>query len=180
MPHLDEKETRKKENNESGFSLVELLIVIVIIGILTTISVLSITASRRAANGASAIQSVRVLSQCQVSYSAGVGEKNAATPQQLFDEDLIDTGLARACIPTPTGTSKGGYTAQPLEAKSGFFFDIIVDNVDRTKYTILARPIATSGVARTGDRTFFVDQTGVIRTSDSPTVLADASSQALE
>jgi type IV pilus assembly protein PilA len=164
----------------SGFSLIELLIVVVILGILASVAVIFLTASRRAANGASAVQSMRILSQAEASYSAGVGNKNYGEAQQLFDEDLIDTGLARACVPTPTGTSKSGYVAQPLEPKSGFFFNVTLVSTEPPRYTILAYPVASSGTGRTGDRTFFSDQTGVIRVSEGPTIQADEASEPLD
>ena len=168
---------------ESGFSLIELLIVIVIIGILSTLTVIFVNASRRAANGASAIQSMRVLSQCQAGYSAGVGNQNYADSQELFNEDFIENGLARACIPTPTGTSKGGSPALGRDPKSGFVFNFnrtLATSTDSSKFDITGTPAVTSGSARTGDRTFFVDQTSVIRTSSLPTDLADSSSKPID
>src|SRR6266850_7941106 len=88
---------------ESGFSLVELLTVIVIINILACLAFVYLTSSRRAANGASAVQSMRLFTEVQHSYSSGVGNRDYANPQELFNEEYIDAGLARACIPTPTG-----------------------------------------------------------------------------
>src|SRR5207249_8194496 len=110
-------------NRESGFSLIELLIVIVIIGILSSLTVIFVTASRRAANGASAIQAMRVLSQTQAGYSAGVGNQNYADATELFNEDFIDNGLARSCVPRPIVTSKGGSPALASEPKSGYIFN---------------------------------------------------------
>jgi len=169
---------------ESGFSLIELLIVVVILSILSSLAILYITASRRAANGASAIQSLRVISQAEASYAAGVGQRKFGTPQDLFDEDYIDTGLARACLPTPTGTSKSGYTALPQEPKSGFFFDftvpVLVTDTDPPRYSILGRPFIDSTISRTGDRTFFVDQTGVIRGTTSPIIQATNTSPPID
>jgi type IV pilus assembly protein PilA len=167
----------------TGFSLIELLIVIVILSILSSLTVLYVVASRRAANGASAIQSLRVLSQAEASYSAGVGNRKFAEPQDLFDEDMIDNGLARACDPAPTGTSKSGYPALAREPKSGYFFIFtlapVLTESDPPRYSVLARPFVDTGIARTGDRTFFIDQSGVIRTSNGPTVQATLNSQPL-
>jgi type IV pilus assembly protein PilA len=178
------KERKSDRGQAAGFSLIELLIVVVILSILSSIAVLYITASRRAANGASAIQSLRVMSQAEASYASGVGNRKFATPQELFDEDLIDTGLARACLPTPTGTSKSGYTALAQEPKSGFFFDftvpVLVSDIDPPRYSILGRPFVDNGISRTGDRTFFVDQTGVIRTSTGATIQATSASQPID
>lgn len=164
--------------SESGFSLVELLIVVVIIGILSTLSVQYLTASRRAANGASAIESMRVISSAQESYAAGVGNSNFGTPQDLFFEEYIDESLSAACLPTPTGTSKGGRVAVPANPKSGYVFNFTVaapGSIPMT-YQAYATPSVVSGLPRTGDRAFYIDQTGVIRFSPDPNILPDASS----
>lgn len=171
-----------KRSKASGFSLIELLIVIVILGILSQLSLLYITASRRAANGASAIQSLRVIHSTQTGYSAGVGNQNFAEPQELFNEDYIDAGLARACNPLVAGVSKSGQPALPAEPKSGFnflFTRSLAVPTDASRYTVLARPFVDTGIARTGDRTFFVDQTGVIRASTISTAAADTASNPL-
>jgi type IV pilus assembly protein PilA len=169
-----------KLNQASGFSLIELLIVIVIISILASFAVIYLTASRRAANGASAIQSLRVISESEHSYAAGVGNKEYGDSQELFNEDFIDAGLARACIPAPTLPSKSGVPAMSPEPKSGFIFIFIREisnGSNPPKYNVLARPMVDTGISRTGDRTFYVDQTSVIRASDSPTVAATLSSK---
>lgn len=164
--------------SESGFSLVELLIVVVIIGILATLSVQYLTASRRAANGASAVESMRVISSAQESYAAGVGNRDFGTPQDLFFEEYIDESLSAACVPAPTGTSRGGRVAAAAGPKSGYVFNFTVaapGSVPMT-YAAYGIPAVTSGLPRTGDRAFYIDQTGVIRFSPDPTQLPDISS----
>lgn len=164
--------------SESGFSLVELLIVIVVIGILSSLSIPYLTASRRAANGASAIESMRVISSAQESYAAGVGNRDYGTPQNLFFEEYIDESLSAACVPTPTGTSRGGRVATAPFPKAGYVFNFTVAAPGSVPMTFeaYAVPSVTSGLPRTGDRAFYIDQTGVIRYSPDPNVLPDASS----
>jgi prepilin-type N-terminal cleavage/methylation domain-containing protein len=163
------------KGNNKGFSLVELLIVIVILGIIASISVLNITSSRRAANSASAVQSLRVITTSQASYSTGAGNGNYATSEDLLKGEYIDNSLASATLPTPTNVNQ-----QP---KSGYLFvfetspsDAITNRV--ANFQISARPLIGTGLARAGDKSFFVDSTGVIRVSPSPIEpFADANSQ---
>jgi type IV pilus assembly protein PilA len=173
-------EKRFQDFGQEGFSLVELLMVIALFAILSAIAVVSLNSSRRAANGASAINSLRVFSKAEATYAMGVGNRRYGEAQDLFYEDLIDEGLGRACNPLVTGLSKGGARALPAQPKSGFVFFINVvpptDN-EPAKYTILGRPIYDTGLTRTGDHTFFMDQTGVIRASDSSTEQATVTSR---
>jgi type IV pilus assembly protein PilA len=167
----------------SGFSLIELLIVIVILVILASISIAFLGASRRAANGTSAVQALRIISESEASYASGVGNRDYADPQELFEEEFIDQSLASACIPRPTSPSKSGIPALPASSKSGFIF--IFENVPASEniapsYKVIARPVVDTGIARTGDRTYYVDQTGVIRTSSNPNEIPTESSRPIE
>lgn len=167
----------KLNRNQSGFSLIELLIVIVILGIISSISVLNITSSRRAANSASAIQSLRVIASSQASYSTGVGNGEYASSEDLLKQQYIDDSIAAASLPTPNKIKQ-----QP---KSGylFIFDITRNNSTTNTiadYEISARPLLGTGVARAGDKSFFLDSTGVIKFSPSALApFADSSSQPL-
>lgn len=161
---------------QAGFSLIELLIVVIVIGIISAISVANLVSSRRAANGASAVQSMRVIASSQASYQAGVGNGEFALPSSLLNQQYIDQSVASACLPTPTTnqTPKSGYI---------FVFNTTESNASSdtlASFSVSARPIVVNGIVRSGNRSFFVDQTGVLRLSTNVSILADANSQPLQ
>ncbi|MDA2934265.1 prepilin-type N-terminal cleavage/methylation domain-containing protein [Acidobacteria bacterium AH-259-D05] len=141
--------SRNKWPKAKGFSLIELLIVVAIISIIASIAIPNLLQSKAAANEASAINSVRNIVTAQIAYSVTVGSGNyAGDLDKLEDEGLIDNELG-------SGT-KEGYTFS-VEGGSTF-------NVN-------ARPI---NYGSTGTRSFYADETGVIRytTTDAPATSA--------
>ena len=84
--------------NQKGFSLVELLVVVIIIAIIAAIAIPSLLASRRAANEASAIQSLRTIHSAQVTYFATLGNNSSYAALSALDDpgngSLIDATLA--------------------------------------------------------------------------------------
>jgi prepilin-type N-terminal cleavage/methylation domain-containing protein len=162
--------------SSKGFSLIELLIVIVIIGIIAAISVPNLLTSKRSANGASAIQTLRLISSSQASYSAGVGNGEYANVDDLVKEQFIDESIGAASIPSssPTQQPKSGYI---------FVFNKISANPATNtlpSYEVSARPLFTGSLTISGNKSFFVDASAVIRFSPTPSApFADANSQPL-
>lgn len=131
--------------NQKGFSLVELLVVVIIIAIVAAIAIPSLLASRRAANEASAISSLRTIHSAQVTYFATAGTNTTygtlalLGPTGVGAQSLIDGQLA-------SGT------------KSGYGFTL---NTGTGAYCALATP-TTAGLLGTGNRWFGVGTQGVI------------------
>ena len=162
--------------SSKGFSLIELLIVIVIISIIAAISVPNLLGTKRSANSASAVQTLRLISSSQAAYSTGVGSGEYATVDDLIREQFIDSSIAAASIPSSSATQqpKSGYI---------FVFNRTSSNPSTNtlaNYEISARPLFTNSLTASGNKTLFVDASAVIRFSPSASApFADANSQPL-
>lgn len=125
--------------NERGFSLIELLIVVAVIGIIAAIAVPNLVQSKKAANEASAIASVRNLVTAEITYASTVGSGQFGDLGQLVAEKFIDDVLG--------GGNKDGYNFTVTGGGSTSAFTVNADPID----------------ANSGTRHFFSDETGVIR-----------------
>jgi prepilin-type N-terminal cleavage/methylation domain-containing protein len=136
-----------------GFTLIELMLVVAVIGIIAALSIPNLVESKKAANEKTAITYMRSWTSAQEIYHTRYGVY-ADADNQLFNEGLINF--------------RG--------AADGFGYNFSIDNGSNSLYTWwgTSRPDVPG---ETGDRWFFIDQTGVIRWSTSGA--ADSSSNPL-
>lgn len=120
-----------------GFTLVEFMITIAVIAIVLGVAIPSLMASRKSSNEASAIASLRTVNAVNQQYKTRFG-RFAGSLANLSASGMIDQTLGAG-------------------QKAGFNFTYFGTT---TSWTTMAAP-TTSGV--TGNRSFFVDQTGVLR-----------------
>ncbi len=130
----------KGVNRSRGFSLLELMIVIAVIAIIAALAVPSLISSKKAAFEVAAIAYIRTWSSAQEIYY------NLHSCYANDDEQLLAAGLI----------------GNPDPDRMGYNFSLDNPAGSRTQWWGTASP-SNPGV--TGDRYFFIDQSGLIRWS---------------
>jgi type IV pilus assembly protein PilA len=123
------------------------LVSFVPMGVIAAIAIPNLLAARRAANEGSAMASLRTLHAAEETYQSTNGAGKFGTLNELAAANLIDLKLA-------TG-NKNGYN---------FTVELTTDESNYPGFAAVARPLTyrTDGV-----RSFYVDETGIIRAGDN-------------
>ena len=160
---------------QKGFSLIELLIVVAIILIIAAIAIPNLLRSRMAANEASAVGSVRTINTSEVTYAA-------TYPDVGFADTLAKLGGAAPCTAAAANAclldSALSSAVDATHLKSGYYFTVSnagAASTPQSTYDVKGDP-GTRG--QTGQRSFFSDQSGVIRYNQ--TAAATSSDSALQ
>lgn len=135
-------------SKRDGFTLIELMIVVAVIAIVAAVAIPTLGASRISANEASSISSLRVLHSVNEQHRSRYGYY-ATSLATLEAESYVDSQLGSG-------------------SKSGYNFSLAGTATD---WTCSSTPITPGG---SGERSFFIDTTGVVRFTTSG--VADATS----
>ncbi len=133
-------------SKSEGFSLIELLIVVAVIGIIAALAVPNLVQSKKAANEASAIASVRNLVTAQITYASTLGGGNFGSLAELSSENFADEVLGSG-------------------QKDGYDFSVATNG--SIGFSVIAIPTVPG---TTGERAFYGNETGVIRYTVDGTV----------
>lgn len=142
--------TKQGRNPQAGFSLIELLIVVAIILIIAAIAIPNFLRAKISAHESSAAASLRSINTAEATYNTTYGAGYASFAQLSTPAIPCVPTLAIACLIDP---------ALSTAAKSGYNFTAVGLGAGNINYVSGAVPIT---VGATGQRTFCIDETGVI------------------
>lgn len=121
------------------------------IAILIGIALPNLFASRRSANGAMAAQLLRMIHSAESTFADQQGNGHFGTAEELAQGKYLDAEKASAL---KSGKEINGYIVKLKVMDKGF--------------QATATPAVLEGFFRTGDRGFFIDDSGVMRGSRAP------------
>ena len=144
-------QVRERRRNQRGFSLIELLIVIAIILIILSIALPKMSQSQMHAREMGAIATLKTINTVQIQYQSQFGQYATSLPQ--------------LGPPAGAGSNEGAQAANLISS------NLASGSSGGYNYTVTQTPTGFAAVAvpkvynNTGRRSFYLDQTGIIRES---------------
>jgi prepilin-type N-terminal cleavage/methylation domain-containing protein len=156
----------RRQTKRKGFSLIELLIVVTIILIIAAIAIPNLMRNKIQANETAAVEAMRTLNESVLLYSNSYGG---------FPHVLSDMGPGSSGAQPTSAASDLIDSVLASGVKSGYRFSYAPVATDPSgnvlSYSITATPVVPGS---TGQRSFFTDQSGTIRSTSNGT--ADSTS----
>ncbi len=143
-----------KHSREGGFTLVEIMIVVAIIALLAAIAIPNVLRGRTTANESAAIGNARAL----VSSIEMFRSVNNAYPA-VWQTAMYEADCAVEAVPTPDFGPPSFCNTMAGGLVQGYLWTYAVGAGNAT-YTLRATP---SVVNNTGTRSFFTDESGLVR-----------------
>ena len=140
-----------RRRHAAGFTLIELIVVVAVLAVIAVMTIPALLNSKKQTNESATVANLRTISQAQLQYRTRFGTYG----------ELDDLSNAQLTASTFVDGTRQGYTFTSA------------NTADVSRWTIIAEP-ENPGVS--GDRHFYIDQSGVIRyregapatASDSP------------
>ena len=132
-------------------------------------------------NEVSAIEIMRLFHSVEMTYKDSEGNGNFGSIEDIFRAAYIDGSVANAAgCRQMTETQYNNVCKGNGEARNGYKFQLVykkAENDNPSTFAAVAFPISQSGNHITGKLSFYVNESGVIRYSDDPNVIANVKSK---
>lgn len=166
-----------KRVKQAGFTLIEIMIVVAIIALLAAIAIPNVLRGRTTANESAAIGNMRAVVSSLEMYRSVIGSY-PATDGTAFRNTMYGTDCLAATAPAPDfgppSFCRVLDASEPGSVVQGYHW-LYAAPAGGATYTLVGRP-ATPGT--TGTRSFYADQTGLVRHCQTSTDSATAANMA--